>query len=675
MLGYNGNYCGLDVESSKFPAGYPWHEGYYLSVVSITNPVGKRSWLLTHDENMDGAFYFDYKPAIAEIQEELNKYDVIVGHNLKYDLNVLRWFGVDFTNHKLFCTMVAEYLIMGQERGLDLNELATRYGETVKDDRVKTMWQAGYNTAQIPKSILVPYCEHDCDVARRVAHKQFTKLIMQGQVKLFNLQMEFMLCLSEMETNGFKWNQAEADAIIAKYKRYEAVYVKRLRKLLGRDDLNLDSGDDLSAALYGGSIQRDYVGPVIKHKNVRVQMPYVFTYKNGKQKYKVRWRDHKNTKVIRYVQKKKLIEIPGLGIKPPPRSETKKSTAERRLYKTNKDVLPKLRCNTPAQTLVVALLLKRSKIQKALETFVGKTDATGLCTKVGTDGNIHTNFNQTVTRTGRLSSSDPNGQNLPRGNTSPIKRCIVPTLDEIMNSDLSQIEWRVPAWYSQDPTMIHEINNGIDQHIAAVKELMELPFKGKGDPQSKKNRDNAKTFNFRMIYKGSAWGFHMDPRMPKFGIKKWERVVNAFWRKYAQFKLWHSDVISKVIKNHGLFVTPTGRRFAFKLDTNSGRFNEREIANYPIQGMAGGDILPLAIVYIRRYMRKYKLKSKMILTVHDSVVFDLLASEREQLTKICMRVFSNLPKLIHDYFGLNWNVDLTGEVEVGPTYGQLKQIA
>ena len=95
MLGYNGKYCSLDVESSKFPSGLPWQDGYFLSVVSIVSPTKTKSWLLTHKDNENDPCYFNYIPAINEIQNELDKYDVIAGHNLKYDINVLKYFGVD----------------------------------------------------------------------------------------------------------------------------------------------------------------------------------------------------------------------------------------------------------------------------------------------------------------------------------------------------------------------------------------------------------------------------------------------------------------------------------------------------------------------------------------------------------------------------------------------------
>jgi DNA polymerase I-like protein with 3'-5' exonuclease and polymerase domains len=674
MLGYNGNACGLDVENSKFPAGLPWHTGFYLSVVSITSTHTKRSWLLTHDENVHNKAYLIYDQAIQEIQEELDKFEVICGHNLKHDLNVLKYYGLDVSKHKLHCTMVAEYMINGHEQAIDLNTLATRYGQEVKDDRIKKMWQGGMDTAQIPTSILIPYCEHDCDVPRRVAKKQYQTMLKSGMLKLFNIQMEFMDCLSDMEITGFKWDNNYADEIIKRYSKYRDILERKLKALFGRDDINLSSNDDLSACLYGGFLKRTRLGPVIRRKNIRTQMPYLFTYKDGKTAIKLRWKDHRDTPIIRYINREYYDEIKGLGINPLPKSHTAKSTPEYPYYQTNKEILPLLKCVNKSQRLAVAILLRLSAISKVISTFKGETSSTGLVSKVDRRGFIHTTFNQAITTTGRLSSSNPNGQNLPRGNTSPIKKCIVPRFDGIMNADLSQIEWRVPAQLSGDIRMIYEINHGIDQHIQACTKLMKLPFISKSDKASKKNRDSAKVFNFRMIYGGTEYGFHKDPKMPRFGLRGWRKVVNGFYNRYPGLKNWQDNNVNKVIANHGRLQSDTGRLYVFPL-TGNGKYDERKIKNYPVQGMAGGDILPLATVIIRRYMRKYRLRSVMMLTVHDSIVFDYVKDEEKRLADICMHVFRNLPVYIRYAYGIEWNVDLTGEVEVGPTYGNLKQIA
>ena len=105
-----------------------------------------------------------------------------------------------------------------------------------------------------------------------------------------------------------------------------------------------------------------------------------------------------------------------------------------------------------------------------------------------------------------------------------------------------------------------------------------------------------------------------------------------------------------------------------------GKYNERQIKNYPVQGLAGGDILPLCAVIIWDSMDRRGLQSVPILTVHDSLVFDVVDSEIDELADLCMDVFTNLPNFIQKYWGFSWQVPLTGEVEIGSSYGNQKRI-
>lgn len=246
----------------------------------------------------------------------------------------------------------------------------------------------------------------------------------------------------------------------------------------------------------------------------------------------------------------------------------------------------------------------------------------------------------------------------------------------ILQFDLSQIEWRAAAWLSQDKVMIHEINSGIDQHVQACIDpnLMNIGFKDKSDPESKRNRNHAKTFNFRMIYKGSAWGFYLDPDMPKFPLNRWESIANGFYNKYSGLATWQEETIKTVYKQNGFIRIPTGRCFQFKKSLQkdgSYDYNEKSICNYPIQGISGGDVLPLCAVIIRRGIIKYGIAAKLILTVHDSLVYDV-KDDVDKLARLCMLTVRSLPNYISEYFGINWNVDLDGEIEIGPNYGSIK---
>jgi DNA polymerase-1 len=454
--------------------------------------------------------------------------------------------------------------------------------------------------------------------------------------KLVDLQNEFTHVLVDMETNGFAFDMERAMEIYEEHKDIMVSIQESVKKLVGLEKLNLDSTSQLSALLYGGKLKFKWTEKA--------------TYKSGKE-YNKHFSD---------VVERKAIWV---------RKDGDRST--------KRDVLQTLPCRTKKQKELKKLLIKYSEVKKVANTLLNKTGDKGLTTKVQTDGRIHPslNHNQTIARTGRLTSSDPNGQNLPRDGTSPIKETIIPTLDCILQWDLSQIEWRAAAFISQDRCMIDEIRAGVDQHINACTNWMELPFINKKDKESYKNRTSAKIFNFRMIYKGSAYGFYMDVTMPDFSLPKWERIEGMFYDHYDGLDAWQQANIQRCIRN-GYSILPTGKRFVFfkeKEVRGALEYNTRQMVNYPVQGISG-DILYLAAVIIRRAMKKKGCKSKMILTVHDSIVFDALHNEVEWLCKLCTKVALNLPKHIEGYFGFEWNVPLDGECEVGPNYGNIKEV-
>lgn len=655
---------GLDIETSKNPNSFPWCPGYYLSIISVNYPNDtSKTWYFKHNNVTD----YDSWKNFNEIQAEIDKYDAVACHNAKFELNNLRSV-LKFKD--IHCTMVGEYILNYHEKNINLDKISERYGLPVKDDRVKTMWNAGMDTHEIPISILQPYCEDDARKARIIAEDQVNRLQLTGMWKVFKLQMEWLDMLSAMECSGILWDNTKAHDIINKYRKYSRIIESKIKTIckpyIGDHELNLSSNDDLSILLYGGVLSRKEKIPTIKTKNIKTRMPYVFTYKNGTKKIKQRWIDHPDTRIIRMVYGTVHYKLQGLQLQPPKKGEVAKSTKDKPFYKVDKDTLLFIKTQTHIQNTITKLLLKKSSIEKVISTFIGDR-GTGLITKIGTDGCIHTNYNQAITATGRLSSSDPNNQNLPRRGTSPIKQCIIPRFWKILNADLSQIELRVPAQLSQDPVMMKEFLNKEDLHANAVTKNMKLVL-------NKQNRYYAKRFNFRMIYGGTEYGFHKDPTMPNFGLKKWREIVRSFYARYRGLETWQNGNIQHVINGNGSLVLPTGRTYKFNLQESNGKYNERQIKNYPVQGIAGGDILPLCAVIIWKAMKKSNMKSIPILTVHDSLVFDVFKGEENRLADLCMKVFNNLPVYIENYFNFKWQVPITGEVEIGNNYGDTKKI-
>lgn len=367
----------LDVETSKIPYFHPWQSEAFFVSLGITDESGvKKTWVFNHDE----VETFDQRTNINEIQKEIDKSYRIVGQNLKFDLNWLRFLGIDFSKQKLYCTKIAEYLIRGQDRiGYSLNDICKRYGLKQKIDRVKLFWEAGYQTSEIPINILNPYLEQDCISTLAVYQRQIPLIKKYGLSNLLAVHNETQRVLSDIEFNGM---HADGDAAVGfsiELSEKLSAIESRLQQLFDWD-VNLSSNDEMSVALFGGTLKRD-----------------------GEEEVE---RILKSGKIKKYTRKCVIkTEMKGAGFKPLPNSETKKEG----YYQTSKNIINQLKGRTKVQREILKLLLNRSVTAKALETFTGKDDGglKGLINKIQSDGCIHPQYNQTVTKTGRLSSKDP----------------------------------------------------------------------------------------------------------------------------------------------------------------------------------------------------------------------------------------------------------------------------
>jgi DNA polymerase I-like protein with 3'-5' exonuclease and polymerase domains len=633
----------LDIEGA-FGAMRPSVEGFYTSCVGIVNDEG--------DEHM---FWFEHneqpmtRSAIRKIQRQLDEAELMVGHNLKYDLVALKHYGLKTDHLKIWDTMVAEYLLSGQAanvRKFSLDAVAEYHGVGMKEgDVVRQYWDNGVQTKDIPSHILAEYQIRDCWVAMWVYQKQLMVAQELDMVRLIELQCEFTLCLIDMEYNGLVFDEDLAEEIYQKYKDKAGEIQQKIRDHLGYQEIDMSSLIQRSAVIYGGLLKLRYRKWVVRELKVRPESTY--TNREIREEH----------------------EIKGLGFPKPsnPRKRNKNG-----YFKVDHPTIADLPANTAALKEWKRLLIDYATYSKIHQTLKGKSYLTGLMRKVGTDGKIHPELKQTRSKTGRLTSENPNGQNL----FTAIKILFKPSLDKMGQYDLSQVEWRVAGELSDDQVIIDEVNGGVDQHVETCRHLMELPFKDKKDPESKQNRNHAKVFNFRMIFGGSFWGFHLDINMPDFGVKKWKRVIKKFFQKYWRLEAWHNQNIREVLRT-GRLSAPTGRWWQFfKVVEEEGEktYSQNQIKNYPVQGVAGGDLLPLTAVIIRRGMVKMGLKSKMVLTVHDSIVFDIAKGEEDRLKDLCLKVGSSLREYIQSYFGIPWRIYLEGEFEIGYNYAELYEV-
>lgn len=627
------NVLTLDTEHS---AGIynPWEEGFYLCNVGLkfNDDLPTIIWF-------EHSTYLPTPNATEQIQDMIDQADLIVGQNLKHDVNILRYYGIKFNNKPLYCTQIADYLINGHDTtiGYDMNSIADRYGIQLKLDKVKHYWDLGVDTKDIPEPILAEYLKQDVIITEQIYIHQKPEIARWELERVCKVQNEFTYTLSDIELNGFKWDIDKMARLVKEAEDELSAITHKLLEYSPDKRLNLGSNDHLSAYLFGGVAKVKWKEWVVQTLKVRPESYY------------------------KEVERTENVELKGLGFTPIARQK------KDGYFKTGKEIIPKLVTKTDAQKEVKKLLIDLRKQTKVLSTLIGKKGDKGKAALVQPDGRIHAKMNQTITKTGRLSSDS---QNFPRGSTSPLKECIVPTFDKIMEFDLSQVEWRSAAYLSQDAVMIHEVNSGIDQHSETTVKLMELPL-------NKVNRTNAKIFNFRMIYGGTWYAFWIDEKMPNFSKKKWQKIVRDFFEKYIGLQEYHEACIF-IVSKQGYLQIPTGRYFRYHKEENREGYKdypETKIKNYGCQGIAGGDILPLYACQTRRAIRYHKLKSKFILTVHDSLVFDVVEEEVDILTYILIEIVEHLAESVSKFYKINFNVKLDGEIKVGDSYGSVKEIA
>jgi DNA polymerase-1 len=301
-------------------------------------------------------------------------------------------------------------------------------------------------------------------------------------------------------------------------------------------------------------------------------------------------------------------------------------------FATSEDVLQKYRKTHP----IVEKILEYRQLKKLKSTYVDPLPE--LCDK--SDGRIHTHFMQTVTATGRLSSNNPNLQNIPirTAKGREIRKSFVPRdkKHKLLAVDYSQIELRIIAALSEDKAMIEAFNQGVDIHSATAAKV----FKTALPDVTREQRSQAKAVNFGIIYGQSAFGLSQNLSIPR---KEAKEIIDSYFEEYPTVKKYMEKVIAQAREN-GFVETILNRR-RYLPDINSSNaivrgYAERNAINAPIQGSAA-DIIKMAMITVQKRMKQEGLKSKMILQVHDELVFDVLIEEKEALESLVKKSMEN----------------------------------
>ena len=306
-------------------------------------------------------------------------------------------------------------------------------------------------------------------------------------------------------------------------------------------------------------------------------------------------------------------------------------------YQTSEDALEQYRNDHP----IIGKILEYRQNKKLKSTYV---DPLPLL-RDQKDNRVHTSYMQTVTSTGRLSSNNPNLQNIPirTSKGKEIRRSFIArNVDfQLMAADYSQIELRIIAALSQDPTMVNDFKKGIDIHTATASKVFQVAL----EKVTKDQRSAAKAVNFGIIYGQSAFGLSQTLGIPRGEAKA---IIDSYFEQYSTIKSFMDQLVNNA-REVGYVETIMNRR-RYLPDINSGNaivrgYAERNAVNAPIQGSAA-DIIKLAMIAVDKAMSAQQLKSKLLLQVHDELVFDVHHSEKEIMQQLVKEAMENAVKLV-----------------------------
>lgn len=508
-----------------------------------------------------------------------------VGQNIKYDMEVLRNYGIELKG-KLFDTMIAHYLIQPELRhNMDyLAEVYLGYQTIHIDELIGPKGKGQRSMRDLTPEQVYEYACEDADITLQLKNVLEPKLEEVGAKELFwQIEMPLVPVLAEMEMNGVRIDTQSLSETSAQLTQRALDIEKHIFELAG-EPFNIASPKQVGDILFG---------------------------------------------------KLRIVEKP-----------KKTKTGQ---FVTSEDVLQLLRNKHE----IVDEILKFRGLKKLLGTYV---DALPKLINPRTE-HIHTSFNQTVAATGRLSSSDPNLQNIPvRGEDGKeIRRAFIP--DDgclFLSADYSQIELRVMAHLSGDEHMIAAFREGRDIHAATAAKV----YKESIENVSRDQRTKAKRANFGIIYGISVFGLSERLNISRDEAKQ---LIDGYFATFPRVHEYMEEAKQQA-RQQGYAETLFHRR-RYLPDINSGNATvrglaERNAINAPIQGTAA-DIIKVAMIRIFERFRREGIRSKMILQVHDELNFSVLPEEKELVERIVVEEMQNacplhVPLIADAGWGSNW---------------------
>jgi len=673
----------VDVETSwqkTDTGGYdpsPFHPDNILVSVGINDEY----YFTNHSERVDEGCYH-------KIQSILDKTTLLIGHNIKFDLMWLLESGFKYTG-RVYDTMLGEYILnRGIRKSLTLEMSCRRRKIGSKDSAIKEWTDRGIPFQDIPADVVEEYGKIDVAITRRLFDSQMNDLKMaknKGLLMTLKMMNEFLVVLSDMERNGININLEELHSVEKEY-RAEFAYLKQkidkiVYKQMGDTKINLSSPEQLSWLIYS------------KKPKDKKEWAKIFNVgidkSTGKNKRRPQYSRQQfrnlvsdNTEVIHKTVAQQCHTCKGKGVikklkkdGSPYKNYTKcpdcdgdgylytpmaKIAGFRQVprsvydiaesgFRTDRITLNKIAAEAEGEFKdFIDAIVRHNAVDTYLNTFVE-----GLKNFTNEKGFLHPKFMQAITATGRLSSRDPNFQNQPRGKTFPIRKVVTSRFKDgmILEVDFAQLEFRTAVFLAQDKQGMEDIKNKIDVHQYTA-DIIGV------------SRQDAKAHTFKPLYGGVT------------GTEDEKRYYTKFLEKYKDIKVWHDQLQSEAIRFKRVKL-PTGREYSFPYAERTpwgGSTYGTQIKNYPVQGFATADIVPLACINIYKLMKEKNVKSLLVNTVHDSIVADVHPDEKYIMGKIFEQGTADVIPALKEYYKINFNVPLDTEIKIGYNWLDMEEI-
>ncbi len=630
---------------------------------------------------------------VKTLQDILAKTSVFVAHNAKHDLSWLYECGFEYDG-KIWDTMMWEYVhACGRKAPLDLDSCLERHG--IEERKLEIDFET---IKSLNASDIIDYNSKDIAIEEQLYLSQVAISKSEDERekhlhKAVDLMNDFLPLLVEMERNGTAIDVNLLQELEVLYRNQLTTIEQELKDMvvdvMGDKPYNLNSPDDLSAILYsrtplsktawketfniGSSIR----GAVKKKNKITVLPPHLFakTVNTMKKVYKTEvvvctscngsgYRQNIKQDGTPYARKfkckwclgdgvtyKETNCVAGLKLKPINIFAVQSGFAS---DKRAIEYYMQRPSTSDKAKVFLSKLMMYNKISSWLGSFINNIR------KFQINGVLHTNFNQCITATGRLSSSRPNLQNQPkRDKTFLIRKVFTSRYSggKLIEADFGQLEFRIAALLSGCPAAIEAIKAGLDIHSRTRDYYHGKLYMQPSVLNTDIDRQAAKLETFGPLY------------------GKETEYTKFFYAEYPGIEEWHTRIMEEVIAT-GELRSPSGRIYKFPgtrryegRDNKMRCTNHTQIKNYPVQGFATGDVVILMLIELYRLFKLYNLESKIVLQVHDSVLVDAHPDELDKVPQVIKEAFDRLPSLIKERWGFDTSaVELNFDLAMGDNW-------